>query len=273
MKPIDTTAGPAATARPVAHRDDADGGRGRQFARCVTAAERRAAAEPSTAGRASADGPVCPETDALAAELDPRVAAATVVAAQGAFAQVGPTDSAARRPDACADAGLVRVEGGAAADPPSGTGGPADPRAGDGARPPVRQAEPGPVAARKRSGEAGGGEESAAVSPEPGRSQTGVASAEAPAPSRGPDGDAARLARSMLGALPDAGAADRTLTVSFPATAGGAVERMVLTVSGGVIGVVVTARAQHRERVAAALPELARLMRGRGLRLGAIGLG
>jgi len=48
---------------------------------------------------------------------------------------------------------------------------------------------------------------------------------------------------------------------------------MVLTVSGGVIEVVVTARAQQRERVAAALPELARLMRSRGLRVGAVGLG
>jgi hypothetical protein len=77
----------------------------------------------------------------------------------------------------------------------------------------------------------------------------------------------------MLSALPDAGAAERSLTVSFPAAAGGVVERMVLTVSGGVIEVVVTARAQQRERVAAALPELARLMRSRGLRVGAVGLG
>jgi hypothetical protein len=263
MTPIDTAARPGATPQPGTHREPADTGRGRQFARCVSAAERRVAAEAPSAQGA--------ETDP--AQLAPALATAPAVTAVGAFAQAQLPDGAAAPGAARADAGIVRAEGGATSGPSTGPDGPPDPRADGSAQPPARHAEAGPGAPRRRAGEAPGGEEPAAVAPEPGRSQTGAASVEAPPPARGPDGDAARLARAMLSALPDAGAAERSLTVSFPAAAGGVVERMVLTVSGGVIEVVVTARAQQRERVAAALPELARLMRSRGLRVGAVGLG
>jgi hypothetical protein len=39
-----------------------------------------------------------------------------------------------------------------------------------------------------------------------------------------------------------------------------------------MVSLMVTARAPARDRVAAALPELARLLRSRGLRVGPIGL-
>jgi hypothetical protein len=109
-----------------------------------------------------------------------------------------------------------------------------------------------------------------AMTTEPGRPQALATRLEAP-PSRGPDTEAAALARSLLRELPLSAARERTLTVSFPATAG-AVERIVMSTSGGVVSLVVTARAPARDRVAAALPELAKLLRARGVRVGSVGL-
>jgi hypothetical protein len=86
-----------------------------------------------------------------------------------------------------------------------------------------------------------------------------------------PDTRAMELARSLFRALPLAAARERTLTVSFPA-AGGAVEQIVLSTAGGIVSLLVTARAPARERVAAALPELARLLRSHGLRIGSVGV-
>jgi len=85
------------------------------------------------------------------------------------------------------------------------------------------------------------------------------------------DSEAAALARALFRELPLAEARERTLTVSFPAAAG-AVERIVLSGSGGVLSLVVTARAEARARVAEALPELVRLLRSRGLRVGSVAL-
>jgi hypothetical protein len=95
-----------------------------------------------------------------------------------------------------------------------------------------------------------------------------LAAAAAP---RTADPHAAQLAQSMLAQLPLAGSTERSLTVSFP-QGDGAVEQIVLTLSGGMVSLMVTARAPARDRVAAALPELARLLRSRGLRVGPIGL-
>lgn len=99
-----------------------------------------------------------------------------------------------------------------------------------------------------------------------------AASFDSPAPLGSDTPQAMALARSLFRELPLAAARERTLTVSFPA-AGGAVEQIVLSTSGGIVSLVVTARAEARERVAAALPELARLLRSRGLRIGSVGLG
>jgi len=109
-----------------------------------------------------------------------------------------------------------------------------------------------------------------AAAVESGRPQASAPHVETAAP-RGPETQAAVLARSLFEALPLAAARERTLTVSFPA-AGGAVEQLVVSTSGGWVTLVVTARAQARERVAAALPELARLLRSHGLRVGSVGL-
>jgi hypothetical protein len=98
-----------------------------------------------------------------------------------------------------------------------------------------------------------------------------AASFQPPAPRGSDTPQAMALARSLFRELPLAAARERTLTVSFPA-AGGAVEQIVLSTSGGIVSLVVTARAEARERVAAALPELARLLRSRGLRIASVGL-
>jgi hypothetical protein len=98
-----------------------------------------------------------------------------------------------------------------------------------------------------------------------------AANFEPPAPLGSDTPQAMALARSLFRELPLAAARERTLTVSFPA-AGGAVEQIVLSTSGGIVSLVITARAEARERVAAALPELARLLRSRGLRIASVGL-
>ena len=136
-------------------------------------------------------------------------------------------------------------------------------------QPPAVDASLGPEApaSRERWGPLEG---IGAMPAEIGRPQMPVSHLET-APSRGPDSEAAALAHSLFRELPLGAARERTLTVSFPATAG-AVEQIVMTTSGGVVSLVVTARAPARDRVAAALPELAKLLRSRGLRVGSVGL-
>jgi hypothetical protein len=168
---------------------------------------------------------------------------------------------------------VVPQGGAAVATPQLGDGDASvDPQVAAAVRMPVRGGEPGSIRERVRSGERTGDDDPAPASFEAARTPPGVAHVGSPLPVRAPSTDAAALAQAMLQQLPWPGGSDRTLTVSFPA-GGGTVEQIVLTVSGGVVGLVITARALQRERVAAALPELARLMRARGIRVGEVGLG
>jgi len=223
-----------ASARGAPHADvqhEAGAGeRGRQFARCLSTAERRAACEAQQSG------------DAAGAGVDPTAGVAVVP--QGGATTASPAENFSDMP--------------------------VDPQVA--ASVPGRPVEPGSTGARTRERERTAADDPSTASFDAARAQQGVAHLEAPPPARAPNSDASVLARSMLAQLPWTGGADRTLTVSFPA-GGGAVEQIVLTVSGGVVDVVVTTRSQQRERVAAALPELARLMRQRGIRVGAVGLG
>jgi hypothetical protein len=152
-----------------------------------------------------------------------------------------------------------------------------------GGGPGVAAVQPDPVAPQPPAADATRGPEAAAarerwgpqegigtMTAEPVRLQTPVSHLQT-APSRGPDTEASALARALFRELPLSAARERTLTVSFPATAG-AVEQIVMNTSGGVVSLVVTARAPARDRVAAALPELAKLLRSRGLRVGSVGM-
>jgi hypothetical protein len=111
----------------------------------------------------------------------------------------------------------------------------------------------------------------ASMSSETLRLQATPAGGEPASPVRASNADAVALAQSLMSQLPLLGAQDRSVTVSFTAP-GAAVEQIVLTVSGGVVSLVVTARARERDRVAASLPELERLLRTRGVRIGAVGV-
>jgi hypothetical protein len=227
--------------------------RARVFARCLSAAEHRAACDAP-----SQVDPPDTQTAPIATQVEPIPAEADPIATRG---------------EPSAGVAVVPPGGTPVATPQVGDGDvPVDPRGAAAVRMPVRQTEPGSIRERFRSGERTGDDDPASVSFETARAPSGAAHVGAPPPASAPGTDAAALARAMLQQLPWPGGSDRTLTVSFPA-GGGAVEQIVVTVSGGVVAVVVTARAQQRERVAAALPELARLMRARGIRVGEVGLG
>jgi len=190
-----------------------------------------------------------------------------------------PDDEAAVQPDPKAD---PKAEG--ASGPPAGppnaqqhanlSGPPLDPQVAAAVGLAGRAAERWSIAEQSGVGEPIAADGPSAAPFEAGRGPQMAAQVEAPPPARAATSEASLLAQSMLSQLPLTGGVDRTLTVSFPG-ASGAVEQIALTVSGGLVHVVVTARLKDRdrERVAAALPELARLMSQRGIRVGAVGLG
>ena len=234
--------------------------RQRAFARCLSGAEHRATGDAASPRDAAATGvgPIPTPADPGAMQLD---------------AVPPPADPGATQVDPLTGVAVAPQGGAAIVTPQVGDGDASvDPRVAAAVRTPVRGGESGSVPERFRSGARTGDDDPAPVSVEAARAPSGAAQVGPPLPVRAPNTDAAALAQAVLQRLPWPGGSDRTLTVSFPA-GGGAVEQIVLTVSGGVVGLVVTARAQQRERVAAALPELARLMRARGIRVGEVGLG
>lgn len=221
---------------------------GRRFARCVANAAR------ATAG----DSPPGADPSARDAHAVPRDRSGTPAGASGAGSPRAGSDDSPSQTGADALA-VTNAPVGAPAFDPAGVPVDADP------------AILGSDAEHRPSGGRGRAEEPEAPALDAARAHVAPNALAAAAAPRTADPHAAQLAQSMLAQLPLAGSAERSLTVSFP-QGDGAVEQIVLTLSGGTVSLMVTARAPARDRVAAALPELARLLRSRGLRVGPIGL-
>lgn len=221
----------------------------------------------------SGDGPVTSEDRSTDRRVDAGAYGSVVAVSAPAVAAIVPTgpSSVADSPRVVTEGHGVGTTGPSASSTSSAPSQPSAPADAPRAHSPTSPGEP----VRRDAAGPGGSELERPGEPVPevftARAASTAVALAPTQPAAPPDSRAEVLAQWILSKLPLDAALDRTVTLTFPGAAV-PIEQIVMTREAGVLRLWVTARAEGREQVQAALAALGDRLRSRGLRVGALAL-